>query len=77
MKGPRPKRQMNHLKGQTTRGTSSSQTSSVVRSISNKEKGGPSKKMPSLEDPSPITTTPRLKIDIAYGCCNIADTSYL
>jgi hypothetical protein len=46
-KYPHPRRQKNHLRGQTTRGTSSSRSSSqtssypITRSISNKGRGGP------------------------------------
>jgi hypothetical protein len=55
----------NHLRGQTTRATSSSQSCHppppppphVTRSISN-ERGGPHEKMPSLEKPSPTKYRP-------------------
>jgi hypothetical protein len=41
----------------------------VIRSISNRKRGGPPERTPSLEKPSPITTS-RLKIKIAFTCCN-------
>ncbi len=52
-KDPCPRRQKNHLRGQTTRGTSSSRTQSVLvtTSISNKEREGPC-----LKEPSPTAT---------------------
>jgi hypothetical protein len=76
---PHLRRQMNHplWEGQTTRGTSSSQTPfSCERSISTKEKEGPPKRTPSLDKPSPIAIA-CLKIEIAYAHCNIVNTFYL
>ncbi len=66
-KDPHPRRQKNHPRGRTTKGTSSSW------SISNKERGGPPERRPSLEKPSPSATS-RLRIKIAYTCCNTIDT---
>jgi hypothetical protein len=60
-------------KGESQRGTSSSPTLPIARSISNEERGGPGEKMPSLEEPSPISTT-RHKIEIVCTCCSAIDT---
>ncbi len=48
----------------------------VVRSISNKERGGPLERTPSLEEPSFITIT-HLKMNTVYTCCNDINTLYL
>jgi hypothetical protein len=71
---PRPRRQKNHLGGGESQGKHQVlKPPPITRSISNKERGGPSKRMPSLEEPSPITTA-CLKIDIVYTCCSTTDT---
>jgi hypothetical protein len=43
------------------------------KNISNKERGEPPERMPSLDEPSPIATT-HFKIEIAYACCNAINT---
>jgi len=45
----------------------------VTRNISNKERGGPPRKTPSLEEPSFITIT-HFKIETIYTCCNTINT---
>jgi hypothetical protein len=58
---------MNHLRGQTTRGTLQvPEPPPIIRSISNNERGGPPERTPSLNEPSPAATS-RLKIEIAYA----------
>jgi hypothetical protein len=58
---------MNHLRGQTTRGTFQvPEPPPIIRSISNNERGGPPEMMPSLNEPSPAATS-HLKIEIAYA----------
>jgi hypothetical protein len=39
---------MNHLRGRTTRGTLSLEPFPIVRSMSNKERGGPLERTPDL-----------------------------
>jgi hypothetical protein len=48
----------------------------VMRSISNKEKGRPPKRLPNLKEHSPLVTT-NLNIKIACACCNTINTLYL
>jgi hypothetical protein len=45
----------------------------VARSISNKERGGPLERTPTLKEPSPTATT-LLKIEIACAHYNATDT---
>ncbi len=59
----------NYLREWTRRGTSSFQT---PRSISNEERGGHPKRMPSFKEPSPITIT-CFKIEITCTCYNVID----
>jgi hypothetical protein len=68
--------QMNHLRGQTTRGTTSSQTPSYCKKITNMKKEGPRKRTPSLDKPSPTTTT-CFKIETTCAQYNAIDTFYL
>jgi len=49
---------MNHLRGQTTRGTIQvPEPPPIIRSISNNETGGPPERMPGLNEPSPAATS--------------------
>jgi len=74
MEDPHPRRQMNHLRGQTTQGEHQvPEPPLVVRSISNKERGEPPKKTPSLDKPS-LTTITCFKIQIVCARCNAIDT---
>jgi hypothetical protein len=58
---------------QTTRGTQGEhqvfEPPYITINISNKERGGPPKRMPSLEEPSPIAIT-CFKIGTTYTHCN-------
>jgi hypothetical protein len=67
-KDPCPRRQMNHLREQTTqRDIKFSNPTSppvVARRISNKERGGPPARRPNLHKPSP-TATACLKMEIS------------
>ncbi len=62
-----------HLRGQTTKGTSSSWTLSCCKKISNKDGGRPLERTPSLEEPSPTVIT-CFKIKIACACYNAINT---
>jgi hypothetical protein len=86
MEAHHPRRQKTHLREQTTRRTSSSQTPSPQEehqvpkpplvwweSISDKEEGEPPERRSSLKEPS-LTATARLKIETAYTQCNATDT---
>jgi hypothetical protein len=67
---------MNHLKGETTKGTSSSQTPFSSEKISNKERGGPFERTHSLDEPSFIAIA-RFKIKTACAHYNASDILYL
>jgi len=74
MEDPHPKRQMNHLRGQTIEGEHQVlEPPLVVRSILNKERGEPPKKTLSRDKPS-LTTIPCFKIQIVCALCNATDT---
>jgi hypothetical protein len=63
-------------KGQITRGTKKIQvlepSRPIERSTLDKERGGTYKRMPSLDEPSPIITT-HFKIKVVYTCHNATD----
>jgi hypothetical protein len=67
-------------RGQIARGTRRNQvlepSPPIVRNILNKERGGTPKRMPSLEEPSPIIIT-RLKIKVVYAHYNAINTLYM
>jgi hypothetical protein len=48
---------------------------SLAKSISNKERGGPPQRRPSLNEPSPNATTCS-KIEIICACCNAPHTVF-
>jgi hypothetical protein len=70
---PCPRRQRTTQDAKPQREHQISKPSLVVISISNRERGGPPERTPSLEKPSP-TATSRLKIKIVYTCNNTIDT---
>jgi hypothetical protein len=60
-------------KGQTTKEHPVHKPPTLIRSISNNERGGPPKRTPSLEEASSITTV-HFKIKIIQALCDVIDT---
>ncbi len=60
-------------KGEPQRGHQVLEPLLVAKNISNKERGGPPKKTPGLEEPSPIVIA-HCKVETVYARCNIIDT---
>jgi hypothetical protein len=69
---------MNHLRGQTTRGTFQVPEPRLSSEAYQLMKWEDLLKfqMPSLNEPSPAATS-RLKIEIAYAYCNVINTLYI